>query len=279
MLMGTSTGYLGNVGDIDAHVVGYAGCALGILMLFKDRQVPERHLRDGRRPILLGLGMFLFEGSLQLGAPLLAFWAMLLSRDVVRAERSRRTHVFAAAPRIMTVFGLAILCWSIIARVGSDGSYEVHNEAWARAIEATSNPVGLVATFPFKAIGVLGQVLDLFRWWLVAASVLGWVLASWEVRYWTGCWLALVIGATVLTRYTPSTVFFVFPAIYVLASAAAGRLAEVAFISIPRSMFGSYGAVVVAGLSVLTVSLVPALTQLGFLWGDYTMPAVWWPGP
>lgn len=149
----------------------------------------------------------------------------------------------------------------------------------SRAREAASDPLALVSTFPFKALGVFGQVLDLFRWWLVAAAILGWGLASWQIRYWTVCWVALVVCATVLTRYTASTVFLVFPAIYVLAATAADRLADVLFTAVPVGMFGSYRVALVAGVSALVVSLVPALTQLGFLWGDYTMPAVWWPGP
>lgn len=198
---------------------------------------------------------------------------------MIRADRSLRWEVLASVPRALIVCGLFVVCWAIIARVGSDGSFEVHNEAFARAREAMSDPLALMSTFPFKALGMFGQVLDLFRWWLVAAAILGWVMASWEVRYWTACWFALVIGATVLTRYTPSTVFLVFPAIYVLAATAAGRLADIVAIVVPGGMFGSYRGAIVSGMSALAVSLVPALAQLGFLWGDYTMPAVWWPGP
>lgn len=279
VLVGTSTGYLGNVGDIDAHVVGYAGCALGIFMLIKYVKLADTPNRNGRWPALVGLGIFLAEGSLQLGAPMLAFWALLVGREMIRADRSLRWEVLASVPRALIVCGLFVVCWAIIARVGSDGSFEVHNEAFARAREAMSDPLALMSTFPFKALGMFGQVLDLFRWWLVAAAILGWVMASWEVRYWTACWFALVIGATVLTRYTPSTVFLVFPAIYVLAATAAGRLADIVAIVVPGGMFGSYRGAIVSGMSALAVSLVPALAQLGFLWGDYTMPAVWWPGP
>jgi hypothetical protein len=279
LLVGTSTGFLGNVGDIDAHVVGYAGCASGIFMLLKYFEVAGTPGRNGRWPALFGLGIFLAEGALQLGAPLLALWALLLGREVTRADRFRRQKLLANVPRALIVCGLCVACWSIIARVGSDGSFDVHNEAFARAREAASDPLSLVSTFPFKARGVFGQVLDLFRWWLVAAAILGWGLASWQVRYWTVCWVALVVCATVLTRYSPSTVFLVFPVIYVLAATTAGRLADVLFTAVPVGMFGSYRMALVAGVSALVVSLVPALTQLGFLWGDYTMPAVWWPGP
>lgn len=80
VLVGTSTGYLGNVGDIDAHVVGYAGCALGIFMLIKYVKLADTPNRNGRWPALVGLGIFLAEGSLQLGAPMLAFWALLVGR-------------------------------------------------------------------------------------------------------------------------------------------------------------------------------------------------------
>ena len=279
LLVGTSTGYLCFVGDVDVHVVGYAACASGIFMLLKYLEVADVPARNGRWPALVGLGIFLAEGALQLGAPLLALWALLLGRQVALADRSRRQSLLADVPRVLIVCGLCVACWSIIARVGSDGSFDVHNEAFARAREATADPIALVSTVPFKVAGIFRQVLDLFQWWLVVAAILGWVLATWEVRYWTGCWFALVIGATVLTQYKPSTVFLVFPVIYILAATAAGRLADVLFTAVPVGTFGSHRAAVVAGVSALAVSLVPALTQLGFLWGDYTMPAVWWPGP
>ena len=279
ILMGTSTGYLSFVGSIDVHVVGYTASVLGIVMVLNFIALPDVLSQDDRWPILFGLGVFLVEGSLQLGAPLLAFWALLLGKKLIRADRTRRWKDLCSVARILIVCGGCAVGWSMIARAGSDGSFDVHNEAVARALEAVSDPVALVSALPLKALVVFGHILELFRWWLVVAAFLGWVFASWEVRYWTGCWFVLVIGATLLTQYKPSTVFLVFPVVYVLAAIAAGRLAEVLVRLNSGFMFGSYRTAVAAGVPVLVVSLVPALTQLGFLWGDYTMPAVWWPGP
>jgi len=176
-------------------------------------------------------------------------------------------------------FGVCWFLWWLLARIGSDGQFEFHNEAIARSREALSDLVALGNTLPGKVAGVLGIALSLFEWWMIVPAVLGWIVADWETRFWTFTWFGLIVGATVLTRYTASTVYLVFPSMYVLASIGAGGIAELGRRVVPRSREPGYVNVLIATGSASLVSLVPAVSQVAFIWGDYTMPAVWWPGP
>lgn len=280
VLSTTATGFLGNVGDIDAHVFGYAGVALGLLLFMLCVARPLHSPGLGRvPPTLVGFAIFILDGTLQLGAPLVGFASgLLLWRGVWLPQADRRQEFVRFGESLVVFGGLAVL-WLVIARIGSDGVFDVHNEAFSRAREALTDPTGLLFTFPFKAVGVLWIALDLFRWWLVAAAVVGWLAASAETKVWTLGWIGLVVLATVLTRYTASTVYVMFPAVYVLASICAGLIADRIVPLLPMRVADGRGEFLAVAVGVSSVSIVPAVTQLSFLWGDYTMPAVWWPGP
>jgi hypothetical protein len=280
VLSATATGFLGNVGDIDAHVFGYAAVAVGLLLFIVCIARPLHPPGLGRvSPTLVGFAIFILDGTLQLGAPLVGFASGLLLWRGVWLPQADRRHEFLRFGKSLVVFvGLAVV-WVVIARTGSDGVFDVHNEAFSRSREALTDPAGLLLTFPFKAVGVLRIALDLFRWWLVAAAFVGWFAASGETKVWTLGWIGLIVFATVLTRYTASTVYLMFPAVYVLASICAGLIADRIVPLLPMRVADDRGKFFAVAVGVSAVSFIPAVTQLSFLWGDYTMPAVWWPGP
>lgn len=276
----TASGFLGNVGDIDAHVVGYAGAALGILVTLRWTGESSIHReRPFVRPEVVGVSLFVLDGTLQLGVPLSALVCCMFVYHMLFGPSSGRLVSVSKASRMFSTFGVCWLLWWLLARIGSDGQFEFHNEAIARSREALSDLVALGNTLPGKVAGVLGIALSLFEWWMIVPAVLGWIVADWETRFWTFAWFGLIVGATVLTRYTASTVYLVFPSMYVLASIGAGAIAELGRRVFPLAREGGYVNVLIAVGSAMLVSLVPAISQLAFIWGDYTMPAVWWPGP
>jgi hypothetical protein len=279
ILGGTASGFLGFVGAIDAHVVGYAGAALGILMIIYPYVNVSAFQRVLVRPGLVGAALFILDGTLQLGAPLCAFALIVMTYwGLTTFSGSRNTLIFWIA-REFSVFICIAIIWALIARTGSDGSFDRHNEALYRAREALSNPIALISVLPYKITSVLEIALALFRPWLTVAAGIGWLVASRFVKMWSLSWVLIIVLATVLTRYTPSTVFLVFPSVYVLAAVLAGWIVDGAVRLIPVSRHVGTVRLFVVGASVALVSFVPASTQLAFLWGDYTMPAVWWPGP
>lgn len=276
----TASGFLGNVGDIDAHVVGYSGAATGILLILRWTGGSRIHReRPFVRPEVVGVSLFILDGTLQLGVPLSALVCCMFVYHMLFAPHSGRLVSVSKASRMFSSFSVCWLLWWLLARIGSDGQFEFHNEAIARSREALSDLLALGNTLPGKVAGVLGIALSLFQWWMIAPAVLGWIVADWETRFWTFAWFGLIVGATVLTRYTASTVYLVFPSLYVLASVGAGAIAELGRRVVPRSREPGHVNVLIAVGSAMLVSLVPAVSQLAFIWGDYTMPAVWWPGP
>ena len=276
----TASGFLGNVGDIDAHVVGYAGAALGILVTLRWTGGSSIHReRPFVRPEVVGVSLFVLDGTLQLGVPLSALVCCMFVYHMLFGPSSGRLVSVSKASRMFSTFGVCWLLWWLLARIGSDGQFEFHNEAIARSREALSDLIGLWNTFPGKVGGVLGIALGLFQWWMIAPAALGWIVADRETRFWTFAWLGLIVVATVLTRYTASTVYLMFPSLYVLASIGAGAIAELIRRVVPWVHDGGYVNVLIALAGAMMVSLMPVVSQLAFIWGDYTMPAVWWPGP
>lgn len=280
VLSTTATGFLGNVGDIDAHVFGYAAVALGLLLFMVCVGRPSHSPGIGRvPPTLVGFAIFIFDGTLQLGVPLVGFASgLLLWRGVWLPQADRRQELLRFGKSLVVFVGLAVV-WLVVARIGSDGVLDVHNEAFSRVWEALGDPTGFLFTFPLNAVGALWIALDLFRWWLVGAAVVGWFAASAETKAWTLGWIGLVVLATVLTRSTASTVYVMFPAVYVLASICAGLIADRIVLLLPMRVADGRVEFFAVAVGVSSVSIVPAVMQLSFLWGDYTMPTVWWPGP
>ena len=276
----TASGFLGFVGDIDVHVVGYAGAAMGILLVLCWTGGSSIHRdRPYVRPEVVGVSLFLLDGTLQLGLPLSALVCCMFVYHMLFGPSSGRLVSVSKASRMFSSFSVCWFLWWLLARIGSDGQFEFHNEAIARSREALSDLIALGNTLTGKVTGVLGIALSLFEWWMIVPAVLGWIVADWETRFWTFAWFGLIVGATLLTRYTASTVYLVFPSLYVLASIGAGAIAELGRRVVPRSREAGYVNVLISIGSASLVSLVPAVSQLAFIWGDYTMPAVWWPGP
>ena len=89
--------------------------------------------------------------------------------------------------------------------------------------------------------------------------------------------LQRIVGATLMTRLAPRTIYLVFPSVYVLAG-----VAVVWSLAVLRRILGSgwwrerVADGVVGGATAWL--LVPTLLlRLGFLWGDLRVSALWWP--
>lgn len=281
----TSPGFLAFVGNIDAHQFGYLGAMVGISVVTKPFGLAAAPIPDSRTlvpvvspPVLVALGLFVCDGTLQLGMPLLALlWVVAVGETVAGGLRGAR-----ASGRYLTmttsVYLVLQLGWALVSRAAGPGFLLPHNEA-STYIRSLLD-VGLVPT-AFELSGriqVAGQaIIDVFGSALLGIAALGWVVVPWRVKVWSGTWVALIVGATLVTRLAPRTIYLVFPSVYVLAGVAVAWSLEVV-----RRILGSgwwrerVAAVAVGGATAWL--LVPTLLlRLGFLWGDLRVSALWWP--
>ena len=276
----TSPGFLAFVGSIDAHQFGYAGAVLGVLLVTHSGTNPKVTRSSDIAmpfPIIVGLGLFLCDGTMQLGVPLLCLSWVLAFYDWIGSGRRGFRSLLLRSGSVTLAYALAQGVWAIVARAGSPGFLLRHNEAsgYLQAVVAG----GMVSLFELIGrLRVAGlHLVDVFGETLIALAIVGWLVAPMRVKVWTGMWVALIVGATLVTRLAPRTIYLVFPAVYVLAGLSVARMMDLltwmaGTVRWRQVAAGTVGAIV----TVWMVAPVVA-ARLGFLWGDLRVSALWWP--
>lgn len=280
VLVVTSPGFLAFVGSIDAHQFGYAGSVLGVLLVTlgsAGRDPVRRSDSAVPFPIIVGLGLFLCDGTMQLGFPLLCLSWVLAVYDWIGSGRRGLGIFLLRAGSVTFTYAMAQGVWAIIARAGSPGFLLRHNEASGYLQEMLAG--GIASVFEVSGrLYVAGlELTDVFGGKLIVLVLVGWVAAPLRVKVWTGMWVALIVGATLVTRLAPRTIYMVFPAVYVLAGLSCARMMNLltwmaGTVRWRQVAAGTVGAIV----TVLMVAPV-VVARLGFLWGDLRVSALWWP--
>ena len=276
----TSPGFLAFVGSIDAHQFGYAGAVLGVLLVTLSGTNPKATWSSDIAipfPIIVGLGLFLCDGTMQLGVPLLCLsWVLAFYDWIGSGRRGFRSLLLRSGSATLT-YAVAQGVWAIVARAGSPGFLLRHNEASGYLQEVLAG--GIASFFEISGrLHVAGLALsDVFGETLIALAIVGWLVAPMRVKVWTGMWVALIVGATLVTRLAPRTIYMVFPAVYVLAGLSFARMMDLltwmaGTVRWRQVAAGTMGAIVTVWMVAPVV-----VARLGFLWGDLRVSALWWP--
>ena len=276
----TSPGFLAFVGSIDAHQFGYAGAVLGVLLVTLSGTSPKATQgSDITVPssIIVGLGLFLCDGTMQLGVPLLCLSWVLAFYDWIGSGGKGFFFLLLRSGSVTLTYAVAQAVWAIVARAGSPGFLLRHNEASGYLQEVLAS--GMTSFFEISGrLHVAGLALtDVFGGTLIALALVGWVAAPLRVKVWAGMWVALIVAATLLTRLAPRTIYMVFPAVYVLAGLSFARMMDLLMwmagtVRWRQVAAGTVGAIVTAWTIAPTV-----VARFGFLWGDLRVSALWWP--
>jgi hypothetical protein len=276
----TSPGFLAFVGSIDAHQFGYAGAVLGVLLVTHSGTSPKATRSSDIAmplPIIVGLGLFLCDGTMQLGFPLLCLSWVLAFYDWIGSGRRGFRTLLLRSGLVTLSYGIVQSVWSLVARAGSPGFLLRHNEASGYLHEVLAG--GIASFFEISGrVHVAGlELTDVFGGTLIALALVGWVAAPLRVKVWTGIWVALIVGATLVTRLAPRTIYMVFPAVYVLAGLSFARMIDLLTWMAGTVRWRQVAAVTVGAIvTVWTVAPV-VVARLGFLWGDLRVSALWWP--
>ena len=102
-------------------------------------------------------------------------------------------------------------------------------------------------------------------------------VSPWRVKLWSATWVALIVGATLMTRLAPRTIYLVFPSVYVLAGVAVAWSFDVARRILGSGWWRGRVAELVVGGATAWLLVPTLLLRLGFLWGDLRVSALWWP--
>jgi hypothetical protein len=230
-LVALGPGFSAFVGDVDAHPFGYAAAPLALLALERAWAGPAGG-RAGDRlgaPWLLGGVIFLANGSLELGPPLLAMvWILYVVSDSGLSAGRLRERARWAAGVSATYIGLQAGWWAI-ANVAALGTVQGYNEglplileSW-RALGRGLPDRQVVTGIGFlTADGLVREFTPPVAWlFLPGLAVLPRRSALWAIL-----WVALVVAASLATRNFGRVHYLAHPAVYVASAAAAERLGE-----------------------------------------------------
>ena len=285
LLAMTSPGFFAFVGNIDAHQFGYAGAVFGIALVTRPMVSIGTTLFGSRvpvpvvsAPVLIALGLVVCDGTLQLGVPLLALlWVVSFGELMVNGLRGGQS-VGRSLVLTTGVYVAVQLGWVLVSRASGSGYLLRHNEASTYIRSFIENGLVLTAFELSGRIHVAGQALiDVFGSVLLGIAAVGWLVAPWRVKLWSATWVALIVGATLMTRLAPRTIYLVFPSVYVLAGVAVAWSFDVARRILGSGWWRGCVAELVVGGATAWLLVPTLLLRLGFLWGDLRVSALWWP--
>ncbi len=170
------------------------------------------------------------------------------------------------------------LVWALVSRASGPGYLLPHNEAVAY-LRGFMDAGFVVSAFEVSGrIHLAGQELvDVFGPGVVGLAVIGWLVAPWRMKLWSAAWVALIVGATLMTRLAPRTIYLVFPSVYVLAGVAVARSLVVVRRVLGSGWWRQRVADIAVGCAAAWLVVPTLLLRLGFLWGDLRVSALWWP--
>ncbi len=276
-LVALSPGFTAFNGYIDAHQFGYAGAALGLLGV----EVAWRRSQAAPTPsprtpsqwaVAAGGAMFLANGTLELGPPLLVLvWLQYAVASVAREPQAVIGSVRWCG--IVTVTFLVLQgAWWLVANVAVLGHVASYNEGLQHL---TSNAVEARADWDHLIVRVREapqRAGAVFLTPVVLCALVGAVALPWRALRWCVLWSGLIAGAVLVTRDHPRTIYLAYPAVYVAAASGVEWLGR---------MLGRIAGRQGDAARWLPASVLLAVVGklvLGDLWGDVTLPATWWVG-
>jgi len=275
ILVCTSPGFLAFVGNIDIHQFGYLSAPIGLLAMhetlarigvIKSYNTITPKQFTPRFGVLISLALFLVDGVMQLGIPLLA--SLILTMIAARPWKSLRGQLTAVS-YIFGGYASLLAVWAVIARAGSGGSLSVHNEARTRFLSALSNP-------PLEWFQIVGQALltvqtifDVYTPVHVIMGISGLLVCRKRGGSLILIYILVIMLAVNFTRLHPRTMYLTFPGIYIGIASWAVLLSRFANRWMPAG--------VNVGLAIMVGCLPLIIDSMKFMNNNLQTSLIWWP--
>jgi hypothetical protein len=274
----TGPGFIGYLGQVDAHPFGYA--AVAVYPAAVERLGVFAAPRGGAvvwlRPVCAGLALFVAAYTMEVGYPLLLFLWLFYLPDALRRRSDLRLRV--AQLGLLTVAFLGpYLGFQLLTRGILFEDVQTFNDAETylrRALTSLAQD-GPQAWLVERAASVV------VRWWgdfppLVSALALlgAWFLPRRWLR-WSVTFLLAFCTAVALTKPATRELYLAFPAVYVLAAGGTEHLgARLAGLCTPAADLARRAWL--QRLLLATVVLAVIGVTNADLWGSYDLPARWY---
>lgn len=277
LFVANGTGFVGFIGNVDAHPFGYASLAIWMAaveqghLLSLWRWTPATWPRDLIRPVLAGLSLVLVAYTMEPGYVLLpwsilAYWLPALFRGV-SVRRAAIALASYVAAFIVPVAGFRLLA----SRVLFD-EVVPFNRLDDYLVQA-----GTALLSGSGGLWVIGRLQDVIVRWIAAfppvitlLAIVGLFFASPRWRWWALVFIVGIVSGTMITRPFVRDLYFAHPGVYVLASVGTIKLAQSGASRLPVTARRPV-LVVLASVAILAV----AWEVNADLRGNYTLPVRW----
>lgn len=278
VMAASAPGFVAFFNNVDAHPVAYAGVGLWLAVVERLRAFDSETPLSSTwlRSIWAGLLLAAVGFTMEVAYPLLLFvWLFYVLEGIYRRLMAKALVQLAllTAAFAFAYFGFRILVEHVLLI-----QVVAFNEPFTRI----ATQVGLITSHHLSLSGWLdAQTKGLAVRWLpafpLAISLLAIVGALSVPRRWLG-WSVILVGsfgaALIVTKVAIRELPLVYPAVYLLAAAGAGRTAQVvAWWCAPAGdpLVRTRIRYIVLGM---LVALVVATVNAD-LWGNYSLPVLW----
>jgi hypothetical protein len=282
-LVALSPGFAAYVGNIEVRPFAYAAAPLALLALERARALrpaspgipPGTDLRQ--HPYLLAAVLFLANGTLELGPPLLVMlWLTYVLLDGRAGSPPLAGRVRWAAQVTLGYVALAAGWWAIghVATLGR-ASVSEQNDAWYRIFDAMARERPGWSALSARLWNVQQNAIPTFTLPVVALLVPGILVLPRRAAVWAVVWIGAIVAAILLTRHWPRNLYLAYPAVYLAAAAAIDRAGALLATCLPAG--APRMRAVLLWLPASGFLYLVGRIALGDLAGDLSLVQVWWP--
>jgi hypothetical protein len=277
-LAATGPGFIGYLGQVDAHPFAYAAVAVWLALLERlGVFAPAPHAGVGwLRPVVAGLALCVAAHTIEIGYPLLLFVWLFYGAVVLRGGPVARTRLVGLA-LLTGAFLIPYLGFRLLAERFLFEQVVPFNDPQGhmRSALTSAGDEGLAAWLSDQTRGIAGRWLVAYPPLLSGLALIGALAVGRRWLLWAGTLIGVICLAIMITKPLTRELFLTFPAVYVLAACGIDRVGTwlgdaCAPAAVPaRRAWLNRLFVAVLFLAVVGVTNAD-------LWGDYSLPAHWY---
>jgi hypothetical protein len=274
----TGPGFVGYLGQVDAHPFGYAAVAVFPALIERLRvfAAPRESGAHWLRPVCAGLALFVAAHTVEVGLPLLLFVWLFYGLDALIWDGGVRTRLLQLAA-LTGAFLVPYLGFQLFAEHALFARVQSFNDPGTRlrgALTALRDD-GLLVWLARRTASITTRWGSAFPILVSGLAVFGAGVLPRRWLYWSATFLLVFCAAVALTKPATRDLYLAYPPVYVLAACGTERLTSwlvrlCAPTADPARRAWLHRLVLV-GLVLAVVGVTNA-----DLWGNYYLPTQWY---
>jgi hypothetical protein len=244
---------------------------------------PTPHSRFGAdlsaHPMVVGAALFLANGTLEIGPPLLLLLFLFYVLPSVRLGWTYLREQARWAGEITLSYVVLSGTWWALSRVAALGRVGMSedNDAWHKLLKTVTAGDFTIWDLTARLWNIEVNMFPSFTGPVLLLLVPGLFFLPRRVAIWAIAWIGTVVASIVFTRYYPRTIYLAYPAMYIAAAAAVEGAGHGLVTRVLPGAPALARAVVRITPSAMLVLLVGARV-FADLSGDLSLARLWWPG-